>query len=336
MSRILYMGGHSILEYDDIRLFHSIGHEVFSLGSYIDPSTPHDPKRPALPEIPTYPDLRAAVDEQNQPDNLDAAKCWTPQLLVDWADIIIVAAFEWRWLLPQWKRWKDAGKRVIWRTIGQTTPYNEQLMAPLFADGLEIVRYSPNERNIENFAGETAMIRFYKDPADWYGWTGERAVVTNVTQSMFQRPDACNAGWFAEATQGLPLDIAGEGSEVVGGRGQISYDDMRQLYREARVYLYTGTLPAPYTLGFIEAAMTGIPIVSIGPNAWASQAHSDPSWFEAYQFAWARWEDPKQARDCLRSLLTSVGNLASDRQRSWALDEFGRDVIAPQWAEFLR
>jgi hypothetical protein len=32
-------------------------------------------------------------------------------------------------------------------------------------EGLEIVRYSPMERNIPGYIGEDALIRFYKDPA---------------------------------------------------------------------------------------------------------------------------------------------------------------------------
>ncbi|MFY0784083.1 hypothetical protein AB1K18_28080 [Peribacillus simplex] len=38
---------------------------------------------------------------------------------------------------------------------------------------------------------------------------------------------------------------------------------MKQEMRENRAFFYTGTRITSYTLGFIEAFMTGIPIVSI-------------------------------------------------------------------------
>jgi hypothetical protein len=41
---------------------------------------------------------------------------------------------------------------------------------------------------------------------------------------------------------------------------------MRDYLRRIRAYLYTGTQPASYTLGLIEAMMTGVPVVSIGPD----------------------------------------------------------------------
>ncbi|WP_114378378.1 hypothetical protein [Paenibacillus prosopidis] len=42
----------------------------------------------------------------------------------------------------------------------------------------------------------------------------------------------------------------------------MDYEQLKQELRENRVFFYTGV--TSYTLGFIEAFMTGIPIVSIG------------------------------------------------------------------------
>jgi hypothetical protein len=46
MSRILLCLSHSIEEYDQLRLLHSLGHEVASIGGYIDPANPHVDIRP--------------------------------------------------------------------------------------------------------------------------------------------------------------------------------------------------------------------------------------------------------------------------------------------------
>lgn len=337
--KILYCGAHSILEYDDLRLFHSLGHDVFSLGAYITPSEPHEDKRPPLPQLPFFADLKQAVDDLNQPDNLDAAKVRIPDALLDWADTIIFAAYEWRWLAPQWDRIK--GKRVIWRTIGQSMEPNERLMAPLFRDGLEIVRYSPKERNIPGFAGESAVIRFAKDPDDWYGWTGEEAVVGNVTQHLLQRGPATGYGFWASATEGLPTLPCGPGSEEIGGTGTLPYDELRAYLRRIRCYLYCGTQPASYTLGLIEAMMTGVPVVSIGPRAFGPGYL--PELFEGHEIAQFSADNPEQAKAMLGVLLdpTSGGGLlaplsvTSETTRRWAIDLFGFDTIAEQWRAYL-
>src|SRR5687768_6353978 len=266
--RVVYMGSHAILEYDEVRLLHELGHEVFSIGAYIHPMRPMEDKRPGI-DMPEQPELIAAVDalgQQGFTDTLTAAKRNLPDVILDWAEVIIVAAFEHEWLIPQWPHFKAAGKRVIWRTIGQSGDRNEEGMAPLFRDGCEIVRYSPKERNIPGFAGESAVIRFYKDPDEWHGWTGEDRVVTNVTQHMLNRDPWCNPRFWFEATKGLPVRPMGPGSEQYGGTGQVSTDEIKAGLRKSRAYLYTGTQPASYTLGLIEAMMTGIPVVSIGPS----------------------------------------------------------------------
>jgi glycosyltransferase involved in cell wall biosynthesis len=53
---------------------------------------------------------------------------------------------------------------------------------------------------------------------------------------------------------------------------------MRAYLRKIRAYVYTGTQPASYTLGLIEAMMTGVPVVSIGPESmWV------PDLFEGHE-----------------------------------------------------
>src|SRR5438477_8393397 len=169
-KRIVLLLAHAIEEYDQLKLLSELGYDVFSIGGYIDPAHPHVDVRPALPEVRFHPELKAAVDELGTADNLDAAKRHIPERILEWADTIIVHHYEHAWLFPQWERLRE--HRVIWRTVGQSVEGNERLMAPLKSEGLQIVRYSPKERNIPGYAGEDALIRFYKDPDEWKGWRG--------------------------------------------------------------------------------------------------------------------------------------------------------------------
>jgi hypothetical protein len=335
---VLLLLAHSIEEHDQLKLLSGLGYDVFSIGGYIDPAHPHDPKRPPLPEVPFHPDLKAVVDGLGTDDNLKAAKERIPDELLDWADAVIVHHYEHTWIVPDWPRLKASGKRIIWRTVGQSVEYNERMMTPLHRDGLEIVRYSPKERNIPGYAGEDALIRFYKDPDEWCGWTGEGEYVLNVTQHLQQRDPYTNWRFWEAATRDLPRVAAGPGSEAIGGPGEVTYDQMKALLREARCYLYTGTQPASYTLGLIEAMMTGIPVVSIGP-AWMGIFPYGPLMFEGWDLVGDPFgsNDPTDAREILVSLLASqrYAQTVGNDIRAYAIDLFGKDEIGRQWKAYL-
>lgn len=329
---ILLLLAHAIEEHDQLKLLSELGYDVFSIGGYINPGAPHDPKRPPLPQVPYHPELQAVVDALGTPDNLDAAKRHIPDELIDWADVIICHHYEHAWLVPQWDRIRH--KRVIWRTVGQSVEGNEALMAPLRADGLQIVRYSPKERNIPGYAGEDTLIRFYKDPDEWFGWTGDEPVVINITQHLRQRDPYTNYGFWNDATLGLQREAMGPGSEVIGGRGELSYDAMKAALRRARAYLYTGTQPASYTLGLIEAMMTGIPVVSIGPKHMRVFPYG-PLLFEGHELAFSAHDDPAEARRDLALYLDHPNKTARGLQRQRAIDLFGKATIGAQWKAFL-
>jgi hypothetical protein len=337
---ILLLTAHSIAAYDDVRMFHDLGYRVFNLDGYIDPAHPHDDKRPALPQVPSQPELQAAVDALGTENNLEAAKRRIPDRVLDWADVIICHHYLDRWVVPQWDRIK--GKRVIWRTCGQSDPRLEALMAPLHAQGLQIVRYSPREQpafeRAGAFAGQDALIRFGKYPADWYGWMGTDAVVGNVTQDMVGRGEACGLSFYQEATKGLPAKPAGPMSErLPGGIGALTYDEMRDYLRRVRVYLYTGTVPASYTLGLIEAMMTGVPVLSINkyPDDWIGDLFEGPDILRSG----GGYTDPEDARTELAYLLAGRDMDGARRHgaalRKLAIETFGIETIGAQWADFL-
>jgi hypothetical protein len=337
---VLLLTSHSIAEYDDLRMLSDLGYDVFSIGAYTNPANPGDDKRPALPDVPYHADFEALCWEQRARHDgddpgfvIDWAKGDLHPAIVDWADAIIVHHFPEAWIAGQWDRIRD--KRVIWRTCGQSDPRLEAEMARL--DGLEIVRYSPKERNLGKYAGETTLIRFGKYPEDWGGWTGHWPVVGNVSQHAPEphgRDDALNWRFWEEATHGLPRTFAGPHSEKIGGLGALPYDEMRDYLRRIRAYLYTGTQPASYTLGLIEAMMTGVPVVSIGPDHMTWQR----GLFEGHELTVTYdYDDPELTRRVLSDLIADEGGarLISEIQRVHAIQKFGIETVGPQWREFL-
>jgi len=329
---ILLLTAHSIAEYDDVRMLTDLGYDVFSIGAYIDPRSPGDDKRPALPQAPWHPELAALCGDQMR------AKEHIPDDVLDWADVIVVHHYLDQWVVRQLDRLK--GKRLVWRTCGQSDNRLEEVMARARAwhGDLSIVRYSPAEERYfakaNTWAGQDALIRFGKYPADWGGWTGHDGIIANVTQDMYHRGDWCGLTFWIDTTQGFRASPAGPGSEnLPGGVGALTYDGLRAYLQRARTYLYTGTLPASYTLGLIEAMMTGIPVVSIGAGAWAGP---DELWEGAELTMW--WSDtPQGARALLRDLLNDKALAAqvSATQRERAIDLFGIETVGAQWRAFL-
>lgn len=339
--RILLLASHAVAEYDDIRMFHDLGFEVFAPGGYENPNRSGEGIRPALPQVPYHADLHAACErmraQMGTPGTMiDWAKAHIPDEVLDWADVIIVHHFPQVWIGRQWERIRH--KRVIWRTCGQSDPALERYMATYVRRGLQVVRYSPREAIAfgADFAGQDALIRFAKYPADYGPWYGMDVAVANVTQRMTERGNACGLDYYLAATEGLPARPAGEGSEQLpGGIGQLSYDAMLSYLRRMRVYLYTGTRPASYTLGLIEAALTGIPIVSIGPGAFGLDL------FEGHELAsdgGPDYDDPAVARAKLQGYLDDAtrARRAGRLTALAARDKFDVEVVGPQWVEFLR
>lgn len=262
MKRILYLSVHEILEYDEVKLFSELGYEVYSLGAYTQPGGEEHRKRPPLdlPYNPHFIELSLQYPKEHlHPEMLEG---------VD----IVIAMHEPRLLKDNWPLLKsqviDKGGRVIWRSIGQSIPHIEHKLRPWRAQGLEVVRYSPTEDTIEDNVGADAMIRFYKDPDEYKDWNGSDKRVINFSQSLKQRGRFCGFNMWNRATQTLPRVVYGPGNEDLREfcGGMLSHKEQLEAYRNARAYFYHGTYPASYTLTFIEAMMTGTPVVAVGPK----------------------------------------------------------------------
>ena len=339
---ILLLASHAVAEYDDVRMFSDMGYDVFAPGGYQNPGQPGEGIRPPIPDAPYHPEFVELCEDvrRGRPDPgwlIDWAKAEVHPEIVRWADVVIVHHFPEQWIAEAWNN--IGHKRVIWRTCGQSDPRLEATMAPLRRDGLQVVRYSPKERqyfeSVGSFAGEDALIRFGKYPSDYGPWVGDDAVVGNVTQDMAKRGDACGLSFWLAATEGLPAKPAGQGSEELpGGVGKLSYPDMIEYLRRIRVYLYTGTQPASYTLGLIEAMLSGVPVVSVRPDTWMWA----PGLFEGHDLVIHSRKAADDARNALASILREDDTAAqtSRVQRRATIDLFGIDTIAEQWRDFLR
>jgi len=327
--KLLYLSCHSILEYDELKLFEELGIEYFSLGSYIDPQKPVDPIRPPLTQQ-VDPELLKIAPDRNH----------IPKEFFDKFDVIVVMHIP-EWIYDNWENMKH--KTVIWRSIGQSTAAIEEKMFKYRQEGLKIVRYSPYEAYIPQTAGADAIIRFYKDPDEFRGYTGVQRQVITLAQDMKNRAEYCNYDTFLKITEGLPTRLYGNRNEASGelNGGYQTYEGMKQLMRDNRVYVYTGTQPASYTLNFIEAFMTGIPVVAIG-SKFANSLNIAGATYEVESIINNAVNgfcsnDINKLKEYTRRLLDDekMARRIGRMGRETAITLFGKENVKAKWAKFL-
>lgn len=338
--KLLHLGCHSVLEYDELKLFHEMGIDVLGLGGYIDPKNPIGMR----PPIPTLEYNKETVqmfhDICGKHPGIDGRELLTKEL-IDKFDVIMVMHLP-KWIAVNWDIMKH--KIVIWRTIGQSIWHTELTLKPYREAGMKIVRYSPMERNIPGFIGEDALIRFYKDPEVYKDWTGEDEQVTTFCQALPERKDACNYEVYKEVTAGFPAKIYGPRNEAMGEAcgGELSYEDMNEVLRKSRAYLYIGTHPASYTLNFIEAWMSGCAMVAIGPEYGNSKHFPDHNLYEINSLMVNGEEgycfnEISEMRFYINELLHNkeLAQRISENGRKKAIEVFGRENIMKQWKTYF-
>lgn len=331
--RIFYLSCHTVLEYDEVKLFTELGYDVFSHGGYLDPKGHITLPRPGIDGMTYYPELVSEV--------VQYPRTAIPRSFFDRFDIVIVMHTP-ELISQNWENMKH--KRVIWRTIGQSTPRIEQMLAPYRAQGLEVVRYSPKEQNLEGYIGSNALIRFYKDPDELKDWHGDDQKIVNFTQSLLGRRYFCHYDELIEAGNGLPFTIYGTGNEDLGGLngGEVPYPIQKKIMQSSRAAFYAGTWPASYTLSFMEYWMTGTPVIAI------SKKLAQPDRFEHLEFYEVDelidhgvngfiCDTHQEMNECARLLLEDhkLAQKISSAGRQKAIEVFGRLQISQQWDTFL-
>lgn len=349
MANILYLSAHEVLEMDEVKLFTELGHSVFSMGAYQTANHGAGLRGP-IPNLYQNDHLRG-VSIQCSKENIHSE-------LIEWSDVIVsmhnarvdVNDYPQPWLKGNWKKFKDLKKPVIWRSIGQSNRQIEESLKPFRKDGLKIVRYSPFEETIPSYQGGDALIRFYKDPDEYKDWNGQVPHIVNISQALFgsdtvrSRGDHMSKDVFDRVVEGFDWRVFGPDNEkaLLHNGGVLSHEDLKQMLRFNRVFFYTGTRPASYTLGFIEAFMTGIPIVSIGPEH-GNDVYKDQKTFEVHEIIGQSggagfWSDSIEDLRRYCKLLLDDHELAKEvsaKGRTRAIEYFGKAKIAKEWEVFL-
>jgi len=323
---ILYLSCHSIAEWMEVKMLTELGHDVVSQGDYRNPLDPPSRSRPPIENAFYDPELAALAPGE-----------WGSVIkkeIIDWCDVIWIHGIE-AWLPPNWENIKH--KHVIFRSIGQSVEHTEKVLSRYWKKGLNIVRYSPLEKGIPGYTGASAFIRFSQDPDEHETWIGDERRVITVAQAMKKRYGALKYHIFNNCTRGFPRKLYGYGNEDAGDLfgGELSYDALKGVLRDSRCFMYTCTVPAPYTLGFMEAWMAGIPVVAIGQEL-AGYKVEVPKLIENGANGFTS-NNMMEIRGYIQKLLDDQ-DLARENGkagRESAIEIFGKRKIYGQWNEFL-
>jgi len=342
--RLLYLSCHSILEYDELRMFNDIeGLEVFSPGAYLEGKG--DGMRPELPvsHREEWLDAWSRVKPDNSLEGVsgDQKAHLTSELLSLFDAVMIMHIPD--WLSMNWDVLRDAmGKhdlQVYWRDIGQSQPHQEHALKAFRKRGVQLIRYSERTAELPNYAGSDALIPFGKYPEDFETWSGQLNQVITFGQSMKARNSACRYDLFEANTKGFKRKVFGPGNDGLGrlSGGKLTHSEQLTQLQLNRAYFFTGTFPAPYTLGGIEAMMAGIPIVSITPADAGYNTFDIPRMLT--QCGLASWVcRDGHFKPVLETLLGNdpqVFQPESDRLKAYAKMAFGKDFVIAKWKEFF-
>ena len=335
---ILYVSVHQILEYDEIRMFQKAGHVVFSLGVYFGFKASQQ-FRPELPFGDAERRMMAVFEASGC--SYEYGSPIPDQILtdsfIDQFDIVLVM-HSIDFIEHHWNTISRCP--VIWRTIGVNIEAEEERIAPFRAKGCKIVRYSPMEALAKYYAGHDAVIRFGKFPNDFAPWTGEAKQVVLFSMAMKARFPA-EYEQVAESLQGFPHVIGGaHNQDIPNAVGVVPYEGQLDLLRKSRIYLYGAGTFISYTLNFIEAWMSGIPVIVLDGR----------SVLPADYFRFAEVTSlinggtsgmivtsVSQAKDVIAYLLDNIelAGAIGTNGRAAATAIFGVENISKQWNEFL-
>ena len=330
---IFYFSVHHVLEDDEVRMLKSIGHNVFCLGSNGRTGANQD-YRPSIQwnsvELhlhDVYLSLGGKYMSSLTPDEA------LPPGFADHFSVFIVM-HEAGFFMQNWDKIKS--RAVVWRTIGQGLEEFEDILRPYRDDGLKIVRYCPREINIARSMGQDMIIRFGKDPNVYRGWTGITKQVTSFC-GAYQRRYPQEAADYSNIADHIPAVLYGKDNETMpNSAGFVSSERQIDVYKESSAYLYASAMYVPYTLNFIEAWMTGTPVILYAPLDRVTPNYEMDSLVKDGESGFV-CRDKASVVDRARLLLADhdLGARVGTAGRMAAIARFGLETISAQWSDFL-
>jgi hypothetical protein len=335
----LYYNGHQALAFEDILMFRELGWEVFPMGAYFPGQPPRSPFRPALPW--SGQDMRWAAHFHADGCSFEEGVEPKPRLTRRFVERFDVVVYVYDVDLIE-AEWEVLSKRpVVWRTIGQISPAHEQKAAGLRAHGLRIARWAMTERRAPLYAGDDEVIRCSKDGRMHLPWRDSAMPFILTCSNAFRLRYPGEYAFFDEAVGELPSVVTGDANAGLPRCiGVVDFIRQIGLMQVARGYFYCHGSAIPYTLNFVEAWITGTPVIALARDACVDGCnleYNEVSDLVEHGSTGFLVRTPAEGADACRMLLQDAGLAGAVAAASRARAEvvFGRETISEQWSGFL-
>jgi len=338
-------GGHSELLYDMIKLFTRLGHEVVSIGGM------PDHKRDQLENCSHKRHIHEIIEKEilkyidkfddNHPPYITGNPERNQPPIYDWmVDVGLEDAIRemseeidvFYGYIPRYVGIYYKHKPMIWQFIGGEHGTYRDAARMICAEGGRVVCHSENNAYLLN--NEFPTIHFHKDPDEWCGWNGDVESVFYVANALTFRSEACHMETFLKTRIENKWFLGGSQNDDYGPRAkEYPYDEYKQMMRDCRIFYNLGTAPVPYTLSPIEAAMTGMPVLT------DMYVHYPVNILPQYQLPELLGEGCLITNNKIkiRTLLKTKWGLKrmSGKARDNAIHHFGIENVSKKWNNLL-
>jgi hypothetical protein len=341
---------HPVLEYDNCITFTELGFDWFSTGIYADPVNPNQLNlRQAIRKdvevelLTKFKTENPAWSDPRSYAGLNRPKIAVSREFVDNFDIVFSTSVE--LITKNWDSIKH--KSIVWRTVG---PLNESLelqMKPYVQAGNVFpVRFSEQEFLTPNTNGGWA-IRNFVDESVYEGWTGTESKVLTF-QSYFQQRLTCKFNQeYCKLYPKIPAKLHGAyaGANHPWNLGPLSWPSQIEQYKVNRVYFYLGSPVGIVAYNYMEAMMTGCPIVTFGPEVGGikhptapDQLLHEPSEFIEQGVNGFYSNSISELTKIITELLNDQDLAAkvSTEARKTAISKFSKAKSLSAWLEFFK
>ena len=330
--KLLYIGIHGILEYYELKLFHQMGFDVRSMGTYMDPSLIIDSYyNPSLPELTVdreFISKVAYIQSKGIPHHL------TQDLINPFDIIILVHNLD--YLKNNLNVLKN--KLVIWRTVGHENQGLEYSGLP-YRDLLKIVRWSPKAKLCPDFIGEEAVIRCpINEELFSRGWVGDIEKILTVKNCLYTQRAFNEMLKWEYLVKGFPFQLVGAlNGDYMGGKSNATTEELSNYYQTHRLHIALPSGIAPYNMTFLEGLLAGIPTVVLGQKLVAMGHMYEQHELIQHGVNGICSDNLDELRDNIQELLknTNLAKKIGEQGKILAKNLAGYETIKKQWKTFF-
>lgn len=335
---ILYLSCHETLEYYDVQNLRDLGFNVFTVGhnSFPDSNKLYRQLEPNDPELQAKFEYFYKHNKIIFPEGVGNSVQLNAEF-VNQFDIILNAF----WMQNfQFNLALFRHKINIYRTIAYFSIGNERLLKNYrLANNIKIIRLSPMEKHIKEYAGEDAIIRGSIDSNYYEEWSGENQNILTVHKMM----DVCNSRMKPEyeaiTTEFFDKRIlcGRMNTSIRGSKGELPEIEVNRLRQQSRVYLALCSKQAPLVYSFSEALMAGMPVVTFSKQMIGYDWFEHPDFIENGSSGFYG-NSIGEIQSQIQTLLDDydLAKSMSKEARLTALKHFSTDTAKQKWRDFFK